>query len=119
MANALHNPRPIADKAERPIAARADGKPKYASFQLAPFLFSTTSIPATGRDRPNICLRELVQCIYASELQNSKYRVTLHSPLQITALWSPAPAPTPQPAKVPYDPTDPKQNPLNPQGLKP
>ncbi|KAI0300698.1 cytochrome C oxidase copper chaperone-domain-containing protein, partial [Multifurca ochricompacta] len=36
---------------------------------------------------------------------------------RITALWSPAPAPPP--AKVPYDPTDPKQNPLNPQGLKP
>ncbi|KAN0141053.1 Cytochrome C oxidase copper chaperone (COX17) domain containing protein, partial [Lactarius tabidus] len=37
--------------------------------------------------------------------------------LQITALWSPSPAPPP--AKAPYDPTDPKQNPLNPQGLKP
>lgn len=37
---------------------------------------------------------------------------------RVTALWSPSP--TPQPAKVPpYDPTDPKQNPLNPQGLKP
>jgi cytochrome c oxidase assembly protein subunit 17 len=36
---------------------------------------------------------------------------------QVTALWSPTP--TPPPAKAPYDPTDPKQNPLNPQGLKP
>ncbi|KAH9956115.1 cytochrome C oxidase copper chaperone-domain-containing protein, partial [Lactifluus volemus] len=36
----------------------------------------------------------------------------------ITALWSPTPASTPPPAKG-YDPTDPKQNPLNPQGLKP
>ncbi|KAL1714721.1 cytochrome C oxidase copper chaperone-domain-containing protein [Schizophyllum commune] len=33
---------------------------------------------------------------------------------KLTSWWSPAPAP---PAK--FDPTDPKQNPLNPQGLKP
>ncbi|KAJ7257880.1 COX17-domain-containing protein [Mycena haematopus] len=31
---------------------------------------------------------------------------------KITALWSPKPEP-------PYDPTNPKLNPLNPQGLKP
>ena len=30
--------------------------------------------------------------------------------LQVTSWWSP---------KKPYDPTDPNQNPLNPQGLKP
>ncbi|KAK0227795.1 hypothetical protein IW262DRAFT_1265648, partial [Armillaria fumosa] len=30
----------------------------------------------------------------------------------ITSLWLPVPA-------KPYDPTDPKMNPLNPQGLKP
>ncbi|TFY60240.1 hypothetical protein EVJ58_g5277 [Rhodofomes roseus] len=30
---------------------------------------------------------------------------------------SSTPSPAPQPAK--YDPTDPRQNPLNPQGLKP
>lgn len=30
--------------------------------------------------------------------------------LQITSWWTPT---------KPYDPTDPKQNPLNPQGLKP
>ncbi|TFY80093.1 hypothetical protein EWM64_g3918 [Hericium alpestre] len=35
---------------------------------------------------------------------------------RITSLWAPAPAPAPVKA---YDPTDPKQNPLNPQGLKP
>jgi len=38
---------------------------------------------------------------------------------RVSALWSPTPAPPPTPAKAPYDPTDPKQNPLNPQGLKP
>jgi len=36
---------------------------------------------------------------------------------RVTALWSPTPKPPP--TKAPYDPTDPKQNPLNPQGLKP
>ncbi|KAI0261734.1 cysteine alpha-hairpin motif superfamily [Gloeopeniophorella convolvens] len=35
---------------------------------------------------------------------------------KVTALWSPAPVPAP--AK-PYDATDPKQNPQNPEGLKP
>ncbi|KAL1748018.1 cytochrome C oxidase copper chaperone-domain-containing protein [Schizophyllum fasciatum] len=34
---------------------------------------------------------------------------------KLTSWWSPAPAPPP--AK--FDPTDPKQNPLNPQGLRP
>lgn len=32
---------------------------------------------------------------------------------KITSLWATAPAPS-----KPFDPTDPKQNPLNPQGLK-
>ncbi|RDB24154.1 Cytochrome c oxidase copper chaperone [Hypsizygus marmoreus] len=32
---------------------------------------------------------------------------------KISSLWS-----SPEPAK-PFDPTDPKQNPLNPKGLKP
>ncbi|KAL1679160.1 cytochrome C oxidase copper chaperone-domain-containing protein [Schizophyllum commune] len=35
---------------------------------------------------------------------------------KVRSWWSPAPAPAP-PAK--FDPTDPKQNPLNPRGLKP
>ncbi|KAI0314501.1 cytochrome C oxidase copper chaperone-domain-containing protein [Amylostereum chailletii] len=39
------------------------------------------------------------------------------SSLQITSWWTPT-APAPVPARA-YDPTDPKQNPLNPQGLKP
>ncbi|KAG1868900.1 cytochrome C oxidase copper chaperone-domain-containing protein [Suillus tomentosus] len=40
----------------------------------------------------------------------------------ISSWWSPTPTPTPTPApalKEKYDPTDPKMNPLNPQGLKP
>jgi hypothetical protein len=40
--------------------------------------------------------------------------------LQVTALWSPKHPQPPTPAEAPpYDPTDPRQNPLNPQGLKP
>ncbi|KAI0648412.1 cytochrome C oxidase copper chaperone-domain-containing protein [Trametes meyenii] len=38
----------------------------------------------------------------------------------ISSWWSGSPAPAPAAAPAcPYDPTDPKQNPLNPQGLKP
>jgi hypothetical protein len=36
--------------------------------------------------------------------------------VQISSWWSGSPSPT---AEKPYDPTDPKQNPLNPKGLKP
>ncbi|KAJ8591469.1 cytochrome C oxidase copper chaperone [Rhizopogon salebrosus TDB-379] len=36
----------------------------------------------------------------------------------ILSWWSPSPAPAPAP-KEKYDPTNPKMNPLNPQGLKP
>ncbi|KAL9714711.1 hypothetical protein Ac2012v2_001369 [Leucoagaricus gongylophorus] len=34
----------------------------------------------------------------------------------ISSWWSGSPSPTPEKS---YDPTDPKQNPLNPKGLKP
>ncbi|KAI0668386.1 cytochrome C oxidase copper chaperone-domain-containing protein, partial [Trametes maxima] len=42
----------------------------------------------------------------------------------LVSWWSGSPSPSPAPAPAaapacPYDPTDPKQNPLNPQGLKP
>lgn len=33
--------------------------------------------------------------------------------------WWGGSSPTPAPEAKPFDPTDPKQNPLNPQGLKP
>ncbi|TFK69651.1 hypothetical protein BDN72DRAFT_888237 [Pluteus cervinus] len=40
---------------------------------------------------------------------------------KLTSFWSPAPAPPSPPVACerPYDPTNPKVNPLNPQGLKP
>ncbi|KAK0222041.1 cytochrome C oxidase copper chaperone-domain-containing protein [Armillaria fumosa] len=34
---------------------------------------------------------------------------------KVSWLWTPSPAPVP----TKFDPTDPKMNPLNPQGLKP
>ncbi|KAF8839855.1 cytochrome C oxidase copper chaperone [Paxillus ammoniavirescens] len=36
----------------------------------------------------------------------------------LSSWWSPSP-PTPAPTGEKYDPTNPKMNPLNPQGLKP
>ncbi|KAI0818683.1 hypothetical protein BC629DRAFT_669048, partial [Irpex lacteus] len=36
----------------------------------------------------------------------------------ITSWWGGS-SPTPAPESKPFDPTDPKQNPLNPKGLKP
>ncbi|KAI0035019.1 cytochrome C oxidase copper chaperone-domain-containing protein [Vararia minispora EC-137] len=37
----------------------------------------------------------------------------------LSSLWPWGSSPAPAPPKGKYDPTDPKQNPLNPQGLKP
>jgi hypothetical protein len=39
--------------------------------------------------------------------------------IQAFSLWPWGSSSAPTPAPVKYDPTDPKQNPLNPQGLKP
>ncbi|KAI0956738.1 hypothetical protein AcW1_005347 [Taiwanofungus camphoratus] len=54
----------------------------------------------------------------SSETDFQLYLNLLAVPTQITSWWGSS-APSAAPAATKYDPTDPKQNPLNPEGLRP